>query len=209
LASRRLVTAASCSMLLLLCARRGPSGDLKTAPAAPSASREHHPERRQVTVVFSDLVGSTALSAVISAYQKCRDSAPLRRLRREILGDGVLIYFGYPEAHEDDAERAVSAGLQLIAAVTGLKTHAPVQTRVGIATGMVVVGDLIGSGKAQERGIVGETPNSEARALVREIPPLLALGESLGHLGPHARPASRGPYAVVMHFLMKLFFAAP
>ena len=79
------------------------------------------------------------------------------------MGDGVLIYFGYPQAHEDDAERAVRAGLELIAAVTGLKTHASLQTRVGIATGLVVVGDLIGSGEAQERGIVGETPNLAAR----------------------------------------------
>jgi class 3 adenylate cyclase len=79
------------------------------------------------------------------------------------LGDGVLVYFGYPQAHEDDAERAVRAGLELIAAVTGLKTRTSLQTRVGIATGLVVVGDLIGSGEAQERGIVGETPNLAAR----------------------------------------------
>jgi AAA ATPase domain/Adenylate and Guanylate cyclase catalytic domain len=75
----------------------------------------------------------------------------------------VLIYFGYPRAHEDDAERAVRAGLELIAAVTALKSPVPLQTRVGIATGLVVVGDLIGSGEAQERGIVGETPNLAAR----------------------------------------------
>jgi class 3 adenylate cyclase len=64
------------------------------------------------------------------------------------MGDGVLIYFGYPQAHEDDAERAVRAGLELVTAVSCLKTHAPLQTRVGIATGLVVVGDLIGSGVA-------------------------------------------------------------
>ena len=68
------------------------------------------------------------------------------------LGDGVLIYFGYPHAHEDDAERAVRAGLELIAAVGALKAVSSLQTRVGIATGLVVVGDLIGSGEAQERG---------------------------------------------------------
>ncbi len=79
------------------------------------------------------------------------------------MGDGVLVYFGYPQAHEDDAERAVRAGLELIAAVTDLKTRAALQTRVGIATGLVVVGDLIGAGDAQERGIVGETPNLAAR----------------------------------------------
>src|SRR5262249_27350490 len=76
---------------------------------------------------------------------------------------GVLVYFGYPQAHEDDAERAVRAGLELAAAVGELKTRAPLLTRVGIATGLVVVGDLIGSGEAQERGIVGETPNLAAR----------------------------------------------
>ena len=79
------------------------------------------------------------------------------------LGDGVLVYFGYPEAHEDDAERAVRAGLELIPAVSALKTPVVLQTRVGIATGLVVVGDLVGSGEAQERGIVGETPNLAAR----------------------------------------------
>jgi class 3 adenylate cyclase len=80
------------------------------------------------------------------------------------MGDGVLVYFGYPQAHEDDAERAVRAGLQLVAALGDLKTtRVPLQTRVGISTGLVVVGDLIGSGEAQERGIVGETPNLAAR----------------------------------------------
>ena len=79
------------------------------------------------------------------------------------MGDGVLVYFGYPEAHEDDAERAVRAGLELIAAVAGLKVRAQLQTRVGIATGLVVVGDLIGTGAAQEQAVVGETPNLAAR----------------------------------------------
>ena len=70
------------------------------------------------------------------------------------LGDGVLIYFGYPHAHEDDAERAVRAGLELIAAVGALKAASSLQTRVGIATGLVVVGDLIGTGSAQEQAVV-------------------------------------------------------
>ena len=131
-------------------------------------------ERRQVTVMFSDLVGSTALSArmdpedlreVISAYQKCVAETVQRfgGFVAKYMGDGVLIYFGYPQAHEDDAERAVRAGLELIAAVTALKSSVSLQTRVGIATGMVVIGDLIGSGEAQERSIVGETPNLAAR----------------------------------------------
>jgi class 3 adenylate cyclase/predicted ATPase len=153
---------------------RGPSSELKTAPAATTVSPEDRAERRQVTVMFSDLVGSTALSArmdpedlreIISAYQKCVTET-VRRFGgfvAQYLGDGVLVYFGYPEAHEDDAERAVRAGLELIPAVIALKTPASLQTRVGIATGLVVVGDLTGSGEAHERRIVGETPNLAAR----------------------------------------------
>src|SRR5215468_255553 len=131
-------------------------------------------ERRQVTVMFSDLVGSTALSGrmdpedlreVISAYQKCVAETVGRfgGFVANYMGDGVLVYFGYPKAHEDDAERAVQAGLELIAAVTALKTSVSLQTRVGIATGLVVIGDLIGSGDTLESGIVGETPNLAAR----------------------------------------------
>ena len=115
-------------------------------------------ERRQVTVMFSDLVGSTALSAridpedlreVISVYQKCVAETVQRfgGFVAKYMGDSVLVYFGYPQAHEDDAERAVRAGLELIAAVGGLKSSAPLQTRLGIATGLVVVGDLIGIGR--------------------------------------------------------------
>ena len=145
-------------------------------------------ERRQVTVMFSDLVGSTALSArmdpedlreVISAYQKCV-AETVRRFGgfvAKYMGDGVLVYFGYPQAHEDDAERAVRAGLELIAAVAGLKTRASLQTRVGIATGLVVVGDLIGSGEAQERGIVGETPNLAARLQGIAEPNMVVIAE--------------------------------
>ena len=150
-------------------------------------------ERRQVTVMFSDLVGSTALSAsmdpedlreVISAYQKCVAETVQRfgGFVAKYMGDGVLVYFGYPQAHEDDAERAVRAGLELIQAVGGLKSGAPLQTRVGIATGLVVVGDLIGSGEAQERGIVGETPNLAAR--------LQGIAEPNKSLSPRAREGS-------------------
>jgi class 3 adenylate cyclase len=131
-------------------------------------------ERRQVRVIFSDLVGSTALAArmdpedlreVISAYQKCVAETVQRfsGFVAKYMGDGVLVYFGYPQAHEDDAERAVRAGLELIQAVGGLKSGAPLQTRVGIATGLVVVGDPIGTASAQEQAVVGETPNLAAR----------------------------------------------
>jgi len=155
------------------------TGREKDAPKAavanaPSAAPQDTAERRQVTVMFSDLVGSTALSArmdpedlreVISAYQECVAETVQRfgGYVAKYLGDGVLVYFGYPQAHEDDAERAVRAGLELISAVAALQSPVSLQTRVGIATGLVVVGDLIGSGEAQERGIVGETPNLAAR----------------------------------------------
>jgi class 3 adenylate cyclase len=113
-----------------------PSVDAATTSNTPSARPEDRAERRQITVVFSDLVGSTALSArmdpedlreVISAYQKCV-AETVRRFGgfvAKYMGDGVLIYFGYPQAHEDAAERAVRAGLELVAAVGGLKTHPP------------------------------------------------------------------------------------
>ena len=150
-------------------------------------------ERRQVTVMFSDLVGSTAMSArmdpedlreVISAYQTCV-AETVRRFGgfvAKYMGDGVLIYFGYPQAHEDDAERAVRSGLELIAAVTALKSSVSLQTRVGIATGMVVVGDLIGSGEAQERGIVGETPNLAARVQGIAEPNMVLIAEDTRRL---------------------------
>jgi class 3 adenylate cyclase len=150
-------------------------------------------ERRQVTVMFSDLVGSTALSArmdpedlreVISAYQKCV-AETVQRLGgfvAKYMGDGVLVYFGYPQAHEDDAERAIRSGLELIQAVGGLKSSTSLQTRVGIATGLVVVGDLIGSGQAQERGIVGETPNLAARLQGIAEPDAVVIAESTRRL---------------------------
>ena len=157
-------------------------------PALTESKPQDTAERRQVTVMFSDLVGSTALSArmdpedlreVISSYQKCVAGTVERfgGFVAKYMGDGVLVYFGYPQAHEDDADRAVRAGLELIAAVTALKTHASLQTRVGIATGLVVVGDLIGSGEAQERGIVGETPNLAARLQGIAEPNTVVIGE--------------------------------
>ena len=160
-------------------------------PSAAEPPTTHHDaaERRQVTVMFSDLVGSTALSArmdpedlreVISAYQKCVAETVQRfgGFVAKYMGDGVLIYFGYPQAHEDDAERAVRAGLELVAAVSDLKTHAPLQTRVGIATGLVVVGDLIGTGASQEQAIVGETPNLAARLQGVATPNSVVIAES-------------------------------
>jgi class 3 adenylate cyclase len=163
-----------------------------TAPESKVFGPEPKPqdtaERRQVTVMFSDLC-STALSAqmdledfreIISAYQNCVAETVQRfgGFVAKYMGDGVLVYFGYPQAHEDDAERAVRAGLELVGAVSALKSTAPLQTRVGIATGLVVVGDLIGSGGAQERRIVGETPNLAARLQGIAEPNVVVIAES-------------------------------
>src|SRR6202011_3020188 len=128
------------------------------------------------TVMFCDLVGSTALStsldpedlrSIISAYHRCSTELVQSHggFVAKYMGDGVLAYYGYPQAHEHDAERAVRAGLALVDAVPKLKATpgAPLQMRVGIATGLVVVGDLIGAGAAQEQAVVGETPNLAAR----------------------------------------------
>ena len=174
-------------------------------------------ERRQVTVMFSDLVGSMALSArmdpedlreVISTYQKCvADTVGhFGGFVAKYMGDGVLVYFGYPQAHEDEAERAVRAGLQLVAAVGDLKTHAALQTRVGIATGLVVVGDLIGSGASQEQAIVGEAPNLAARLQSIAEPNMVVIAEGtrkllgnlfeLEDLGPKDLKGIAGPVHV-------------
>jgi hypothetical protein len=124
------------------------------------------------------------LREVISAYQKCVAETVQRfgGFVAKYMGDGVLVYFGYPQAHEDDAERAVRAGVELVAAVSGLKTHARLQTRVGIATGLVVVGDLIGSGASQEQAIVGETPNLAARLQGIAEPNSVVIAESTRRL---------------------------
>ena len=163
------------------------------AEATPAVRPLDAAERRQVTIMFSDLVGSTALSVrmdpedlreVISAYHECVAKI-VNRLSGYVakyMGDGVLVYFGYPQAHEDDGERAVRAGLELITAVGALRADSPLQTRVGIATGLVVVGDLLGSGEAQERGVVGETPNLAARLQNVAEPNKVVISESTRRL---------------------------
>jgi class 3 adenylate cyclase/predicted ATPase len=141
-----------------------------------SGGKAPEAERRQLTVMFADLVGSTALSArldpeelrdVIGAYHR-RCAEVITRsggFVAKYLGDGVLAYFGYPQAHEEDAEQAVRAGLALIEAVAKLDASpaTSLQVRVGIATGLVVVGDLLGEGAAQEHAVIGETPNLAGR----------------------------------------------
>jgi class 3 adenylate cyclase len=131
-------------------------------------------ERRQLTVMFCDLVGSTELSAsrdpedlreVIGAYHRhvAETVGRFGGFVAKYMGDGVLVYFGYPQAHEEDAERAVRAGLALVEGISEVKAPEPLQVRIGLATGLVVVGDLIGTGAAQEQAVVGETPNLAAR----------------------------------------------
>jgi class 3 adenylate cyclase/predicted ATPase len=160
----------------------------ETAPAAVA-------ERRQLTVLFCDLVGSTALSArldpedmreVIGSYHRCCANCVERNggFVAKYMGDGVLAYFGYPQAHEHDAERAVQAGLAIVEGAPKLVTavDAPLHVRVGIATGIVVVGDLLGSGEAQERGVVGETPNLAARLQAIAEPDRVVIAESTRRL---------------------------
>ncbi len=170
-----------------------PPTPLSDAPVATEQAATDTAERRQVTVMFSDLVGSTALSGrmdpedlreVISAYQRCvaRTVRGFGGFAARFMGDGVLIYFGYPAAHEDNVEHAVRAGLAVIDAVAALTAPEPLQVRIGIATGMVVVGDLVGSGEAQEHDIVGETPNLAARLQGIAEPNTVVIGETTRRL---------------------------
>jgi class 3 adenylate cyclase/predicted ATPase len=179
-------------LLDAIAALRAETGAIAPLASAADGKRDTA-ERRQVTVMFADLVGSTALAAgmdpedlreVIAAYHRCA-SETVRRVGgfvSQYLGDGVLVYFGYPQAHEDDAERAVRASLDLIAAVAALKTHVALQTRVGVATGLVVVGDVVDAGGSQERGIIGETPNLAARLQGTAEPNTVVIDESTRRL---------------------------
>ena len=154
----------------------------------PDMAIQGDAERRQLTVMFCDLVGSTALSTkfdpedlreLIGAYHRAvtKVVAGFDGFVAKYMGDGVLIYFGYPRAHEDDAERAVRAGLSAIEAISRLDAGlVKLQARVGIATGLAIVGDLIGEGSAQEQSVVGETPNLAARLQALASPGSLIVG---------------------------------
>jgi class 3 adenylate cyclase/predicted ATPase len=178
-----------------------------SASSAPTSSATIDAERRQLTVMFCDLVGSTALSMrfdpedlreLIGEYHRAVADTVGRfdGFVAKYMGDGVLVYFGYPQAHEDDAERAVRAGLAVIEAVGRLPAREDLRVRLGVATGLAVVGDLIGEGAAQERGVVGETPNLAARLQALAMPNTLVIGEAtrrqvgglfdLADLGPQA-----------------------
>jgi class 3 adenylate cyclase/predicted ATPase len=150
-------------------------------------------ERRQVTVMFCDLVDSTTLAAnmdpedlqkILSAYQKCvwETVRQFDGFVARFMGDGVLAYFGYPDAHEDDAERAVHAGLEVVRAISRLGSSVPLNVRIGIATGLVVAGDLMSGGKVQEHDIVGETPNVAARLQAIAAPNTVVIAEGTRNL---------------------------
>ncbi|MGH6980340.1 MAG: adenylate/guanylate cyclase domain-containing protein [Stellaceae bacterium] len=185
---------------------------------APAAAPEPvgEAERRQVTVMFCDLVGSTALSGAIDPehlgelirrYQNAAAGAIGRYggFVAKFMGDGILAYFGFPQAFEDAAERAVRASLAIVAEVQGIARPdgAKLQTRIGVATGLVVVGELIGAGASQERTIVGETPNLAARLQALAAPDQIMVAESTQHLvgglfqleasGPHELKGIAGP----------------
>ena len=183
------------------------------APAEPPAmlpesAPRPEPERRQLTVMFVDLVGSTALSArldpedmsaVIRAYQGCCAEIVGRWGGHvaKYMGDGVLAYFGWPKAHEDEAERAVRAGLELNAAIGRLQAgdSSSLAARVGIATGLVMVGELIGVGAAREEAVVGQTPNLAARLQTLAAPGSVVIGGAtrrlLGGLFERDEPSAR------------------
>ena len=168
-----------------------PPASPEITPTAPRTDAE----RRQLTIMFCDLVGSTALSTrfdpedmqeIVGAYHRCCADLIVKAggFVARYMGDGVLVYFGYPQAHEHDAERAVRAGLALVEAVPKLKTAAgaPLQVRVGIATGIVVVGDLIEAETTQEHEVVGETPNLAARLQALAEPGTVVISSSTHRL---------------------------
>jgi len=173
----------------LLAAIGALGGDAPREATVPAVAVSSEAERRQLTVMFCDLVGSTPLSTrhdpgdlreIVGAYHRCVADTVARfaGFVAKYMGDGVLVYFGYPEAHEDDAERAVRAGLAVIEAVGRLASPEPLNVRLGIASGLGVVGDLIGAGAAQEHGVVGETPNLAARLQALAQPGTLVIADS-------------------------------
>ncbi len=169
-------------LLSAIAALRG--GPPAIAPATSASLADA--ERRQITIMFCDLAGSTELSSrydpedlreMIAAYQRrvAETVARFAGFVAKYMGDGVLVYFGYPQSHEDDAERAVRAGLAVIDAVGRLDLKERLAVRLGVASGLAVVGDLIGEGAARERGVVGATPNLAARLQAIAPPDALAI----------------------------------
>ena len=211
---RKLLEAIAALAEPALAPRAGPS----TPAEGATRARPAEAERRQLTVMFVDLAGSTALSrridpeemsVIIRAYQNAV-AGEITRFEGHVakfMGDGVLAYFGYPRAHEDEAERAVRAALALADAVGKLVTPAgkPLAARIGIATGLVVVGELIGEGSSEEQAVVGETPNLAARLQALAEPGMVVIAAStrrlvggvfeLSNLGAHELKGFDAPIA--------------
>ena len=162
--------------------RKRQNGQRQAAIKAASA------ERRQLTIASCELLLGRRppqwTRRIYARLSKAITAALLKRLGRHnglvahTYGNTAVVYFGYPEAHEDDPERAVRAALELVAAVAALKTPTPLQTRVGIATGLVVVGDITDAGGAQQHGIIGETPNLAAQLQAIAEPDTVVIAES-------------------------------
>jgi class 3 adenylate cyclase len=161
-------------LLMSLRDRNAPSGEANAAGRlSPQGLREPRAERRNVTVMFCDLVGSTALADgmdpeafrdLLSVYHEAARE-PIRRYGGHIaryLGDGLLVFFGFPHAREDDAARAVRSALEVISAIKDLPGH-DLQVRLGIATGIVVAGDIVGSDLYEDQTVLGDVPNLAAR----------------------------------------------
>src|SRR3954466_15280281 len=179
---------------------------LDQAELVAGRTRRNDAERRHLSVMFCDLVGSTALSArldpedmweVIGAYRAAcaRVIAKYDGIIARFVGDGILAYFGYPRAHEDDAERAVRAGLEITAAVGNLelRVEEELRIRIGIATGVVVVGDRIGRGFDQHHAVVGDAPNLAARLQALAEPGTIVIsGATRRLLAEHFRLRSLG-----------------
>src|SRR5271170_4359284 len=181
--------------LLKAIAERGTDVAAPKPPDAQAPTASADAERRQVTVLFCDMVGSTALSGTVdpellgNLIRRYQDAAAGAIGRfggyvAKFMGDGVLAYFGFPRAYEDAAARAVHAALGIVAEVGGIARpdDKPLQTRIGIATGLVVVGEIVGIGAAQERSIVGETPNLAARLQALAAPEAILISETTRQL---------------------------
>jgi class 3 adenylate cyclase len=184
------------------------AGAADAGAAVPEAAESAGAERRLLTIMFCDLVGSTELATrldpedlreIIAKYHACVAEVLARfgGFVAKYMGDGILAYFGYPHAHEEDAEQAVRAGLAIVAAVARLDLPQRLQVRLGIATGLAVVGDLIGAGAAQEQAVVGETPNLAARLQALAAPDGIVIADATRrHVGGLFELRDLGPQAL-------------